>query len=166
MELHLPSHTWEYRVPDWSAAAVSGFAAGAVLMVLELLWSLLIGSSPWQVSHSVAAIVLGPQVLSTAEYGFGVVAAALALHYALGIVFGLIIGGLMAGFRLDSSVGVALLSGALFGVLLYLFDFYVMVHAFPWFAAMRGWPTLVAHLVFGIVAAVLYRQLEWSAAAR
>jgi hypothetical protein len=26
---------------------------------------------------------------------------------------------------------------------------------------MRGWATLAAHLIFGIVTAYMYRQLEW-----
>jgi hypothetical protein len=55
MELHMHSHRWEQRMPDWTVAAVSGFAAGAVLMVLELLWSTIIqGTSPWVTSHMIA----------------------------------------------------------------------------------------------------------------
>jgi hypothetical protein len=37
---------------------------------------------------------------------------------------------------------------------------------FPWLAEMRGWATLAAHLVFGIVAALLYRRLERRPVAR
>ena len=39
MELHMQSHHYVRRQPDWTAAAVSGLAAGALLLVLELFWS-------------------------------------------------------------------------------------------------------------------------------
>lgn len=47
---------------------------------------------------------------------------------------------------------------ALFGLALYLFNFHVMVLAFPWFAEPRGWAAVCAHLVFGGVAAAVYRR--------
>src|SRR6202008_2660838 len=50
MELRLRLHHWEGRSPDLLAAAVAGFAAGAVLMVLELLWSAAVRSDAlWRV---------------------------------------------------------------------------------------------------------------------
>jgi hypothetical protein len=161
MELHIHSHRWERRVPDWTAAAVSGFAAGAVLMVLELLWSTIaMDASPWTASHMIAAITMGPDTLQSTDFSVGVVAVALITHYVLGIVFGMVLCAIIAPFHFDSSIGMVLLVGALFGLALYLFNFYVMVQFFTWFADMRGWPTLVAHLIFGMAAAVMYWKLE------
>ncbi len=34
--------------------------------------------------------------------------------------------------------------------------FTAWVRIYTWFAEMRGWPTLVAHLIFGIATAMLY----------
>jgi hypothetical protein len=161
MDLHLPSHHWEHRLPDWPAAAVSGFVAGAALMVLDLLWSALIsGQSPWRSSHLIAAIVLGPDAVASSGFALGVVAAALATHYALGIVFGLALAFIIAGFHWDSSPGVVSLIGAAFGLALYVLNFHAMTQIFPWFAELRGWPTLTAHLLFGIAAALLYRRFN------
>ena len=161
MDLHLPSHHWEHRLPDWPAAAVSGLAAGAVLMVLDMLWSALItGQSPWRTSHLIAAIVMGPNALASAEFGLGVVAAALVTHYVLGVVFGLALAFILAGFHWDSSPGLVACVGAVFGLALYVLDFHAMTQFFPWFAELRGWPTLTAHLMFGIVAALLYLKLN------
>ena len=68
MQLHMHSHQWEHRLPDWPAAAVSGFVAGAVLMVLELLWTTnVIGSSSWSTSHKIAAIVMGQDALQSID---------------------------------------------------------------------------------------------------
>jgi len=78
----------------------------------------------------------------------------------LGIVMGMILAAIIAPFHLDSSAGMILLTGAVFGVIVYLFNFYGMEQIFPWFAELRGWPTLVAHLIFGMTAAAMYWKLE------
>ncbi|MGB7478768.1 MAG: hypothetical protein WA924_00420 [Burkholderiaceae bacterium] len=160
MDLHIASHRWERRLPDWPAAATSGFLAGAVLMVLELLWMAASSAGPWATSHMIAGIVMGPEVLQSTAFSVPVVIAALVTHYILGIAFGMILAAIIAPFHLDSSAGMVLLSGAIFGLVLYLFNFYGMERAFPWFAAMRGWSTLVAHLIFGMVAAAIYWKME------
>ncbi|MDB5762130.1 MAG: hypothetical protein JWQ21_1125 [Herminiimonas sp.] len=161
MELQMHSHRLERRAPNWLAAAVSGFAAGAVLMVLELLWStMVLGISPWGTSHMIASIVMGRDALQATEFSFSVVAMALIIHYVLGIIFGMVLATIIAAFHLDSSVGMVLLTGAVFGLALYLFNFYGMAQFFSWFAGMRTWSTLAAHLIFGMTAGILYWQLE------
>jgi hypothetical protein len=156
---------WHGRRPDWIAAAVAGFLAGAVLMVLEGLGSLWLGTSvahgdPWLSSRMLAAMVLGSGVLESTGFSLGVVVLALVIHYLLGIVFGLMLAVLVTEFHGDAKPGVMEFIGAAFGTLLYLFNFYIMSFAFPWFAQMRGWSTFMAHLVFGISAALLYWKLS------
>jgi hypothetical protein len=162
MELQLHLHRWEQHEPDWSAAAVSGFAAGAVLMVLELLWATVAnGAGPWRISQLVAALVLGPETLRSPAYDFSVlvVAVALATHYFLGCLFGMALGFVSAGFRYDTNPGVLVIVGAAFGALLYLFSFYGTTRVFWWLVELRGWTTLIAHLIFGITASLLYWKL-------
>jgi len=161
MELHMHSHRWEQHSPDWTVAAVSGFVAGAVLMVLQLIWSTIItGISPWETSHMVAAISMGQDAFQSTDFNLLIVAVALATHYVLGIVFALILSFLIVSFHFDSSVGMALLTGAVFGVVMYLFNFYGMVQFFSWFAEMRSWATVVAHIIFGMIVAAMYWKLE------
>lgn len=164
MELRLRLHHWEGRSPDLLAAAVAGIAAGAVLMVLELLWAgLMMSESPWRISQFVAAITLGPySVLHAPAHVFDptTVGIALATHYVLGISFGLVLGAVVAGYHYDDDTKVSLpVIGALFGAVLYLFNFFALTEVFPWFAELRAWGTFAAHLVFGITAAVLYGKL-------
>ncbi|MFC5520364.1 hypothetical protein [Polaromonas jejuensis] len=166
MDLHMRSYRG-HSLPDWSAAAVAGLAAGAILMVLELFWSTLASSgSPWAASHMIAAIVMGPGVLQSSDFSLQIVAVALVAHYVLGIVFGLVLAAIIAPFRGDSGVAVVALAGAVFGAVLYLLNFYGMVHFFPWFAEWRGAATLVIHLIFGVAAALLYWKLERQEAGR
>ncbi|OWW20582.1 hypothetical protein [Noviherbaspirillum denitrificans] len=161
MELHLHSHHLEHRSPDWVAAAASGFVAGAILMVLELIWSSLIqGANPWFTSHMIAGIVLGIDVVRSSGFSVGIVGVALIVHYVLGIAFGLVLAAVMAPFHVDSSIGKSVLVGAVFGLILYLVNFYVLAGLFPWFADMRGWAALSANLIFGMAAAVMYMTLE------
>ncbi|MBV8125381.1 MAG: hypothetical protein JOY60_03370 [Burkholderiaceae bacterium] len=161
MELRMNPRTLASREPDWSAAAVAGLAAGAVLMVLDLCWPLTFGDgNPWVTSHKVAALVLGPHALQSSGFDLGVVAVALLIHYSLGVFSGMVIGFCIARLQFEQRVGLTLAVGAGFGVLVYWFNFYVLTELFPWFSDMRDWNTLVGHLVFGISAALIYRRLS------
>lgn len=158
---------WHWRAMDWAAAAVSGFAAGAVLMVLDLLWSAIFSPDGlWRTSHMIAPIFSGAtDSLPTADYHFsvGVVAIALLTHYVLGVVFGLVLAAILVQLRFDTEPLKALLTGACLGLLLYVVNFQLLTAFFPWLAGLRGMATLAAHLVFGGVAGALYWRLKRTA---
>jgi hypothetical protein len=165
MELQIESHQWRRRLPDWPAAVGSGLVAGAVLMVLELLWSATVstsvgGGNPWRASHLIGAMVLGPQALQSTGFELGVVALALFIHYLLGVVFAIILAFIIDGFHYESSPGMLQLFGVVFGAALYVLDFHVMSNFFPWIAELRGWATFIGHLVFGLTVALIYPALE------
>jgi cytochrome c oxidase subunit 2 len=168
MELPLRSLHGQRRAPNWVVAAVAGFAAGAVLMVLDLLWSSILTGGPWRTSHMIAPIFIGADAVRSTGFDFsvGIVAIALAVHYVLGIAFGLVLAAIMVPLHLDATVRRALVTGAVFGLILYVVNFFGMVRWFPWLADLRGWATIAAHLVFGMVAALLYRKLEGRAPER
>ncbi|RYF18664.1 MAG: hypothetical protein EOO30_02750 [Comamonadaceae bacterium] len=164
MDTLLGLRTWHWRATDWTAAAVAGLAAGAVLMVLDLLWSSIFNAhGPWRTSHMIAPIFLGTDTLKASGYAFsvGVVSVALATHYVLGMLFGLALAAVMDQLRLDATPGHALAAGAFLGAVLYLINFDVLPRfVFTWLATLRGGETMAAHVVFGIVAALLYRRLK------
>jgi hypothetical protein len=162
MQLHIQSHHWEWRMPDWLAAAVAGFAGGAVVIILEFFWSMLVLSeSPWRPTHKIAAMVMGPSALEQmSNFSFGIVATALVLHYVLGTVMGMILAAVIAPFRFDSSVGMEAVIGVAFGIVAYVWNFYVMTAVFPWFVSERGSGPLLANLLFGAVTAIVYGMLE------
>jgi hypothetical protein len=151
----------ERRDTDWPAAAVAGFGAGAILMVLDLFWSLAVtGDGPWAASRMIAAIVMGQQVLQSSGFNLSAVTVALLAHYALGVAGGIVLVAVSSRLRFNADLGRAALTGAAFGLVLYVINFYVLVRFFPWFVEIRGWTTLLINLVFGISAAVLYWKLE------
>lgn len=160
MEHPLQLNRSALRQTDWRAGAVAGLVGGAVLMVLELLWTAMTNDvGPWRNSQLVAAIVLGQGVTRVSGHLFSVevIAVALATHYALGVVFGMVLGGIATALRLQADLTRMAVLGALFGVALYLFNFYALARYFPWFDELRGVPTLIGQIVFGITAALLYR---------
>ena len=166
MDTLLEQRSWHWRATDWAAAAVAGFAAGAVLMVLDLLWSSVFSPhGPWRTSHMIAPIFTGasPQASATYAFSVSVVTVSLIVHYALGILFGLVIACIMAQLRADATPGRAATTGAILGLALYLVNFDLMVGFFPWLAELQGADNLAAHVLFGIVAAVLYWRLKRTA---
>jgi hypothetical protein len=136
--------------------------AGVVFLVLELALATLIpGGSPWASPRMLASIILGRDVLhAPASFEAGIMVAALAMHFLLAIVFALILSLIMVRFSFDSSAGMASLAGAMFGLAMYLLNFYGMTRLFPWFAEARNWVSVVSHLVFGVVVADTYMRLE------
>ena len=163
MDIPLHLHRWVRSPFDRTAAVVAGFTGGAVLMAIELLWSAVApgAGGPWQTPHLVAALLMGPHVLWATPYVFdpGILVAALFTHYLLGIGFGVLLAGVANGFGFDRDLPAILALGAVFGLALYGMNFHVMVTFFPWFKALQGWPTAVAHVAFGVTAAALYHHL-------
>lgn len=162
MELQVQSHRWESRMPDWPAAVAAGLVAGALAMVIDLLWTTLImGVNPWHTSYQVAAMVMGPDLLQgpTQAFSLGIVATALLVHYALGIVFGCIVAFIVTGFHYEGSLPMLEIIGALFGMALYFVNFYGFVSLFPWVAEMRSGAYFFEHFVFGMAAAMVYWKL-------
>jgi hypothetical protein len=162
MELHLRSHHYDVGRPDWLAGVAAGFVAGAIMMVLELLWSATaLGGTPWTTAHRIAAIVMGERALHPInDFSISVIAVALAIHYLLGVFTGVVAAVILSGFHVEDNLERALLIGLVLGVVIYCVNFYVMTNAFPWFVDMRGSATMVAHMIFGISAGATYWYLE------
>ncbi len=143
---------------DWKSGVWSGLIAGLVFLALELiLVPLLQGGSPWGPPRMIAAIGLGKEVLPPpATFDLGIIFVAMLIHFALAIVYGLILALII--HRL--SMGTAIVAGAVFGLALYVINFYGFTALFPWFAMARGGLSIFVHLVFGVVAAWVYKAMQ------
>ncbi|MBI5719403.1 MAG: hypothetical protein HZC37_17185 [Burkholderiales bacterium] len=152
------------RDMDLFAAGVAGFAAGALLMVLELAWTAsMSGDGPWRTTQIVAALTLGPSVLSaagtSAPFDLLVVTVALITHYVLGIFSGFVVAWVLGALHRVGQLGVAEAVGALFGAAVYFINFHLLIPLVPWFAELSGWGTLIGHVIFGLATAMLYVRL-------
>jgi hypothetical protein len=146
--------------PDvsWGAAARAGVIAGLVYLAWQMaFYPLVTGGSVWDVPRATAAILIGKSILATpAAFNAGVFAVGLFLHLTLSVGYGLLLAAMIAGLRR----GAALVSGAIFGLVLYLINFYWFTTAFSWFARARNWSTALAHVFFGLVAVWSYLALR------
>lgn len=142
---------------DVKAAAIAGLIAGLVFMMMEMALVAATTGSPWGPPRMIAAIGLGEGVLPPpATFDLTVMMVAMAIHFGLSIVLGLI-WAVLAG-RLSGMV--ALLVGVGFGLVVYVVAFYGMTAVFPWFAMARGWIGIVSHAVFGLVLAWAYLKFR------
>ena len=115
----------------------------------------------------VGAILLGDRVLSAGDLTPNVVAAAVAIHLVLSVIYGIILALVAAvGLAVSGSRWLLVLMGMVWGLLLWLVNFYVIAPvAFPWFETLDDVAQLVVHVVFygGVLGWYLGRQ---SASAR
>ncbi|MEX3945842.1 hypothetical protein AB4Y44_41295 [Paraburkholderia sp. BR10937] len=157
----MDSHHFTHGQLDWRAAVLAGVIAGTVFLVLGVvLMALTTGGSLLEPPRMVAAIILGRGALQSPQaFTLGIVLVAFVVHFALAIVFTLVLGLIMTSFNLDSSMGMASLAGCAFAVAVYLINFYGMTRLFPWFAESRNLAGVIVHIVFGVVAANLYMRL-------
>jgi hypothetical protein len=143
---------------NWGAAAEAGAIAGLVYLAWQMaFYPLVTGGSVWDVPRATAAILIGKGILATpATFNLGVFVVGLFLHLTLSVGYGLLLAAMIAGLRR----GAALVSGGIFGLVLYLINFYWFTTAFSWFARARNWSTAVAHVFFGLVAVWSYLALR------
>lgn len=139
----------------WKTAAWAGVAAGIVFMMLEMLmvWGFM-GESPWGPPRMMAAMVMGKGVLPPpATFDMGIMVVAMIIHLVLSVLLALVLGWIV--HRMD--MGAALLTGAAFGLAVYVVDFYLVAPMlFPWFTMARNWISIVTHAIFGLVVAAVY----------
>ena len=143
---------------NWRAAIWASVIGGLVFAALEVLMvPLFQGKSPWAPLHMIGAIALGPNAMTAPDlFDVRIIGTAVVVHMALAILYGVILAFVIA--RLD--MGMAIAIGAIYGLALYLVNFYVFTKWFPWFADARDWISVFTHLVQGGLWACLYKILD------
>jgi hypothetical protein len=146
------------QLVDWRAAVIAGLIAGAIFLPLLMIGrAYLTGGSIWIMPRYIAAIVLGTDVLPPPPtFDAGIFVVALLLHFALSLIFALVLAAIIHEWELV----VGIVVGALFGVALYAINYYTFSRFFPWFYPARSWVDLLAHVIFGMVAGGAYEALE------
>jgi uncharacterized membrane protein YagU involved in acid resistance len=131
------------------SGAVAGLVAGVVFLIVEMALVLTVGGGElWGPPRMMGAIALGEDVLPPpATFDAGIVAVGMIVHFALSAVLGVIFA--FAAGALKLSRGMMILAGAVFGLIVYVVNFYGFTELFPWFAMARNAITIFAHLVFG-----------------
>ena len=158
MERDLGSGLEMEQIVDWRAATVAGLIAGSIFFVLQMIGrAFLVGGSLWIAPRYIAAIVLGEEVLPPpATFDLGIFVVAFVVNLVLSVAFALILAAIIHEWELWFGVIV----GALFGLALYLINYYTFSRFFPWFFPIRSWVDIMAHIIFGALAGGIYEALE------
>lgn len=145
------------RVTRWIKGGWVGAIAGALFLSVEMFLMGACRGDMWEPVRLSASIVMGNRVAATsAPLSFDIVFTGIFMHFVLSILYAVILGMIIR--RL--SAGAAVLVGAGFGLVLYLFHFYGLAAWYPWVVNDRNWITVVSHLTFGIAAAWMYSHLH------
>ncbi|MDO8757137.1 MAG: hypothetical protein Q7J64_03920 [Elusimicrobiota bacterium] len=125
-------------------------------MIQTSFVSLFNGDANIDAIRQIAAIALGRSVLpSPTPFTAIVFLAAMGVHMIMSLIYARILASIINGMKAER----AILIGAGFGSALYAVNYYLFTNMFPWFEASRGWITLIAHVIFGTLAAAIYMWL-------
>jgi hypothetical protein len=138
--------------------ALLGIVAGVAFALFEMLAAWGMGDGFWMPLRMIGAIVLGEEALQASYSLPGAAAAGAVIHLALSAVFGAGLGLVAALVRgLTTSRGVLVAAGSLYGLALWLVNFYAIAPvAFEWFQDADPLVQFVAHtFVFGTLLGAL-----------
>jgi hypothetical protein len=134
---------WALRV-----GAVGGIVAGIVFAVFEMVASAaMMGMDAFFMPlRMIGAILLGPAALAPAYPLFGAIVAAVIVHMALSVIYGMVFTALVGRISPASwEVGL----GAVYGFLLWIINFYLIAAvAFPWFLEAPPVVQFIGHTFF------------------
>lgn len=144
---------------DWKAAISAGLIAGIVFMMMEMILLAMTGESPWGPPRMIAAMVMGETVLPPpATFDIIIMMVAMLVHLILSVLLAVVFAWALSIW--DLSFGAAVAVGAVFGLVVYLANFYLVAAIlFPWFAMARNWISIISHVAFGAVLAWAYFAL-------
>ena len=146
------------QVVDWSAAVWAGVIAGIIFMLTNLiLGPILLGGNIWVYIRLMASILLGEGVVAPpATFSMPALLAGLFVHFGLSIIFTMLLAAIVHRWGMKVSVIV----GVLFGLAIYLINFYTFTYFYPWFFPMRSSLMIISHILFGALAGAVYEALE------
>lgn len=148
------------RTLDWKAAIAAGIVAGVVFMMLEmLLVQMFQPMSMWAPPRMIAAMAMGREILPPPDtFDAMALMVAMLIHFPLSIIYAIILGWIIS--RWELGLAAAMIAGLVFGLVIYVVNFYGFTAVFPWFADARGWVALFSHAMFGLVLGLVYEPLE------
>lgn len=130
--------------------ALIGVVAGIVFAMFEMIAAWAMGDGFWMPLRMIGAIVLGEEALEGSYSLAGAATAGAVVHMALSALYGAVFGALLALVPvLRGSAGLLVAAGSLYGLALWLVNFYVVAPiAFEWFQDANAVVQFVAHVVF------------------
>lgn len=129
---------------------IGGIAGGITLIVSETLMFWLQGLPIFAPARAIAAIALGEAAVIPDFPIERILMAFLFVHTGLSIFWGLVFAFLVSSVRsVGANFGTILLTGLIFGLFVWLFDYYLIAPMFfPWFLMINPLVPFIAHTFF------------------
>lgn len=142
------SHLGLLNSVRWKRALQAGLIVGAIMFLLTR-------GIPWAGSGAINPAVMGREIApgeaATPMFFFGV----MSLHFIVAALYGLIIAPIVHGFKPWAAGAV----GAVVGLVLYFISYAIAGMMMEVLASQREWPSLIIHIIFGIVCAETYKGM-------
>lgn len=146
------------RITRWGKGAIAGVIAGALILAVEMALVKVFGSGDmWDPVSLSASITLGNRAVAiSTPFTFDIFFIGMMMHFLLSILYAVVLGMLIHNLKPAAAV----IAGAGFGLLMYLFHFYGLAVFYPWVVNSRSWIVLTMHLLFGMSVAWIYSHLH------
>lgn len=145
-------------IMDWRAALWAGMISSIVFYLLNIIVvPFILDVNMWVIIRLFASIFYGEPILAPpATFNL----AALLISFATNLVLSIGFTFLVAFVFHKWGLLIGIVGGAIFGLAIYLVNFYSLSFFFPWFFALSSWPFVVTHILFGAVSGGIYELLE------
>jgi hypothetical protein len=141
--------------------AVAGLIGGLAMAIVGAIISASLGGDIWLEAKQIAAIVYGP---AATQPGFaaGPVLVGTLLHLLVSTAFGALFGIVTRRiFHLTSEFGTLLMAGLIYGMLIWLVGYFVVLPLInPLLRETYAPAFIVQHLVYGAVTGLIYSWLR------
>lgn len=138
--------------------AVAGFLAGAIMVVLSPILSVLNGITIWEPPRLIASTFLGASALDSTGFAVGPVLTGLVIHMitsvVLGFLFGVVINRVL---HLTTDFGLPIYAGLVYGMLIFFVAYFLILPPLnPQFANYSMGALIAQNIVFGICLGIFY----------
>ena len=130
----------------WSRAVQAGLIAGVILFLLTR-------GIPWVGSGMINPAVMGREISTGQEATPMLFMWAVFAHFAVSILYGLIVAPIVHGFRPWMAGAV----GAIVGLVLYFISYAIAGMLMNGVSSESEWPVVAIHIIFGIICAEAYK---------
>ena len=142
--------------------AIAGLGGGVAMAIVGAIISASLNGDIWLESKQIAAILYGPAATAQAGFVAGPVIVGTLLHLIVSAVLGALFGiTTRRVLHLTSEFGTLLMAGLIYGLLIWMAAYFVVLPSFnPSLRETYAPAFVVQHLVYGAVTGLIYTWLR------
>jgi uncharacterized YccA/Bax inhibitor family protein len=144
------------------AGALAGLGGGLAMALVAALLTRSLGQDLWYQFEVIASVIYGPAAIAQTGFAIGPVLVGIAIHLAvaalLGALFGIVTRRVL---KLPTDFGVPMVTGLVFGLVIWLMAYFVVVPALnPLLLAVYAPAFIIQHIIYGTITGLIYAALR------